>query len=56
MIKKQSGKMKRQPGNFPQREKLPYSSARSPLRGTVPARLWMTSSSANPTAFKQSLF
>ncbi len=33
----QSGKLKRQPA---------YSSARSPLRGTMPARLRMTSSSA----------
>jgi hypothetical protein len=44
--KKHSGKLKRQAGDFPQRGKSPYSSARSPLRGTVPARLRMPSSSA----------
>jgi hypothetical protein len=41
MINMQSGKLIRQPGDFPQRGKSPYSSARSPLRGTVPARLPM---------------
>jgi hypothetical protein len=45
MIEKQPGKLKRQAGDFPQRGKSPYSSARSPLRGTVPARLRMPSSS-----------
>jgi hypothetical protein len=33
----------RQPENFPQRGKSPYSSARSPLQGTTPARLRMAS-------------
>jgi hypothetical protein len=44
VIEKQSGKLIRQPVYFPQREKSTYSSARSPLRGTMPARLRMTSS------------
>jgi hypothetical protein len=48
-VMKQSGKLKRQPGDFPQREKSPYSSARSPLRGTIPARLRMASSPVDPT-------
>jgi hypothetical protein len=52
VIKKQSGKLKRQPGDFPQRGKSPYSSARSPLRGTMPARLRMASLSAHPTDLK----
>jgi hypothetical protein len=43
--KKRSGKQKRQAGDLPQREKSPYSSARSPLRGTMPARFRMPSSS-----------
>ena len=44
VIKKQSGKLIRQPVYFPQRGKSTYSSAHSPLRGTMPARLRMTSS------------
>jgi len=43
VIKKQSGKLIRQPVYFPQRGKSTYSSARSPLRGTMPARLRMAS-------------
>jgi len=43
VIKKQSGKLIRQPVYFPQRGKSTYSSARSPLRGTIPARLRMAS-------------
>jgi hypothetical protein len=49
-MKQQSGKLIRQPADFPQRGKSAYSSARSPLRGTVPARLRMASSSAYLTA------
>jgi hypothetical protein len=45
-----SDKLIRQPANFPQRGKFAYSSARSPLRGTMPARLRMASSSAYLTA------
>ena len=41
--KKQSGKLIRQPVYFPQRGKSTYSSARSPLLGTMPARLRMAS-------------
>jgi hypothetical protein len=52
VIIKQSGKLKRQPGDFPQRGILPYSSARSPLRGTMPARLRTASLSAYPTDLK----
>jgi hypothetical protein len=52
MIKQQSGKLKRQPGDFPQRGKSPNSSARSPLRGTMPARLRTASLSAYPTDLK----
>ncbi len=44
VIKKQSGKLIRQPVYFPQRGKSTYSSARSPLRGTMPARLRMAPS------------
>jgi hypothetical protein len=47
MKKKQSGKLKRQPGDFPQTGKSPYSSARSPLQGILPARLRMASISAH---------
>jgi hypothetical protein len=46
----QSGKLIRQPADFPQRGKSAYSSARSPLRGTMPARLRMAFSSACLTA------
>jgi hypothetical protein len=52
MVMKQSGKLKRQPGDFPQRGKSPYSSALSPLRGTMPARLRMASLSVCPTDLK----
>jgi hypothetical protein len=52
VIKQQSGKLKRQPGDFPQQGKSPYSSARSPLRGTTPACLRMASLSAYPTDLK----
>jgi len=41
VIKKQSDKLIHQPMHFPQRGKSTYSSARSPLRGTMPARLRM---------------
>ena len=37
-----SGKLVLQPADFSQRVKSAYSSARSPLRGTMPARLRMT--------------
>jgi len=43
VIKRQSGKLIRQPVHFHQRGKSTYSSARSPLRGTMPARLRMAS-------------
>jgi len=43
VIKKQSGKLIRQPVYFPQRGKSTYCSARSPLWGTKPARLRMAS-------------
>ena len=43
VIKRQSGKLIRQPVYFHQRGKYTYSSARSPLRGTMPARLRMAS-------------
>jgi hypothetical protein len=52
MVMKQSGKLKRQPGDFPQRGNSPNSSARSPLRGTMPARLRTASLSAYPTDLK----
>jgi hypothetical protein len=44
--KKQSNKLVHQPVDFPQQGKSTYSSARSPLRGTVPARLRMASEPA----------
>ena len=43
VIKKQSGKLIHQPVYFHQRGKSTYSSACSPLRGTMPARLRMAS-------------
>jgi hypothetical protein len=49
MTKKKSGKLIRQPVDFPQRGKSTYSSARSPLRGTMLARLRMASRPASLT-------
>ena len=45
-LKKQSGKLIRQPEDFPQRGKSAYFSALSSPRGTMPVRLRMPSSSA----------
>jgi len=50
VTKKKSGKLVRQPVDFPRRGKSTYSSARSPLRGTMPARLQMASQPARLTS------